>query len=472
MANLISPILLVVKGTNLKDNLAVGFVAIAILSLSLFSTSTLKANAQRTSEDWPMFHDNPSHNGVGTGSPVLTPQLLWNFSTFGPAVSQAIGGATTPAVANGVLYVGDSRYIYALDAENGAELWRSDYGGVDSSPAVVRGTVYVGAGNFLYALSAENGSQLWNYTIFHGSSFDQSSPTVENGAVYIGSEGIFGGDIYALNATDGSLVWSTPIGVDVFSSPAVVNGVVYVGSLTFEADASNGVYALNATSGAILWKHLASDYAYGSSPAVVDDTVYIGSGNLTNIGQNNHAYLEALNAVNGDELWNYTTGGYVWSSPAVADGLVYAAAAFDGDFFALNAESGKLIWNFSVGEMTTSSPAVVDGVIYIGSSDKNVYALNAADGAKIWNFTTDGDVSSPVLSNDILYVCSSDNVYALGTSSLSPSPTVPSSPTPSPLPTLSTASVVVLAIAVVIVAASFYFLFKRWLKTETASSAP
>lgn len=59
---------------------------------------------------------------------------------------------SSPALANGVLYVGsyDTR-LYAYDADNGKELWTSGWGtldgGVSSSPALSGSKVYVGVGD-------------------------------------------------------------------------------------------------------------------------------------------------------------------------------------------------------------------------------------------------------------------------------------------------------------------------------------
>ncbi len=46
-----------------------------------------------------------------------------------------------------------------------------------------------------------------------------SSPAIENGVVYIGSED---GKVYALNASTGALIWSFTTDDEVTSSPAVV----------------------------------------------------------------------------------------------------------------------------------------------------------------------------------------------------------------------------------------------------------
>ena len=62
-----------------------------------------------------------------------------------------------------------------------------------------------------------------------------------------------------------------------------------------------------------------------------------------------------------------------------------------------------------------SSPAVANGVVYVGSQDDNVYALNASTGARLWSFTTGGSVffSSPGVANGVVYVGSEDfKIYA------------------------------------------------------------
>ena len=93
------------------------------------------------------------------------------------------GPGFSPAVANGVVYIGSGDYLYALDATTGAKLWRSNTGG-DSSPAVANGVVYVGIDNNVYALNAATGAKLWSFTT--GSDV-RSSPAVVNGMLYVGA---------------------------------------------------------------------------------------------------------------------------------------------------------------------------------------------------------------------------------------------------------------------------------------------
>ena len=92
-----------------------------------------------------------------------------------------------------------------------------------------------------------------------------SSPVVGNGRLYIGSND---GNVYALNATTGCLLWKHTTRGQVLASPAVANGVVYVASL----NPDNTVYALKANTGALLWKYT-TGYAVFSSPAVASGVV-------------------------------------------------------------------------------------------------------------------------------------------------------------------------------------------------------
>jgi outer membrane protein assembly factor BamB len=105
-----------------------------------------------------------------------------------------------------------------------------------------------------------------------------------------------------------------------------------------------------------------------------DGVVYVGSGYPD-------FSVYALNARTGAKLWSYTSGSYVDSSPAVANGVVYVGSQ-DGNVYALNADTGAKLWNYTTGSYVYSSPAVANGVVYVGSDDDNVYALRAGCGGR------------------------------------------------------------------------------------------
>src|SRR5579863_3568306 len=158
-------------------------------------------------------------------------------------------------------------YEKVLNVNNVGKLHRkwsyATGGSVVSSPAVANGVVYVGSqDNNVYALKASTGTKLWSYAMFSAG----SSPAVANGVVYVGS---YDFNVYALNASSGAELWSYATRGSVYSSPAVANGVVYVGS------DDQGVYALNAKTGAKLWSYATSSFV--SSPSVANGLVYVGS---------------------------------------------------------------------------------------------------------------------------------------------------------------------------------------------------
>ena len=134
-----------------------------------------------------------------------------------------------------------------------------------------------------------------------------------------------------------------------------------------------------------------------SSPAVVNGVVYFGSFDRN---------VYAVNAKDGTEIWNFSTGGGIYSSPAVADNIVYVGSN-DHNIYALNAQPGALIWNYTTSGIESNlcqaqcPPTVSGGIVYAGSNDHNLYALNATNGVQIWNFTTGGDViSSPAIPTE------------------------------------------------------------------------
>ncbi len=49
----------------------------------------------------------------------------------------------------------------------------------------------------------------------------------------------------------------------------------------------------------------------------------------------NDNHLYAFDAVSGDVLWSYATGGYVISSPALSDGVVYVGS-LDGNLYSFS----------------------------------------------------------------------------------------------------------------------------------------
>jgi outer membrane protein assembly factor BamB/lysophospholipase L1-like esterase len=228
---------------------SVGFSSPNVVSSTIYIGSTIDSpSGNRTGRLYALDAGSGSEHWVYEGKPI----------------------SGSPAVANGLVYVGAGEDIVAVEASSGTERWRvSTPLPINSSPAVVGNTVFVAANNDFYALDAVSGGLRWRSPV---GNVDFSSPAIAAGMAYVGGRD---GGIWAFDATTGEFRWRFSTGANIESSPAVGNGVVTIGG-------GNGtVYAVNADSGKLLWFSTpspAGEYI-DSSPAIVDGVIYIGSSN-------------------------------------------------------------------------------------------------------------------------------------------------------------------------------------------------
>ncbi|MFB1065064.1 PQQ-binding-like beta-propeller repeat protein [Natrinema sp. H-ect4] len=357
------------------------------------------------------FHGGPANRGYypNQTGPSTTPVEAWNISDGMPQVMQ-------PTIVGDTLYTAfhDGGKLYALDPETGAEKWNATPGGGSGStwttPAYANGVLYLGTNDYkLHAIDATDGTEQWNYST---QTDVRSAPTVVDGVVYFGSND---GNMTALNATTGQELWHYTLyqPVLVESNPAVVDGVVYFGAN------DDNVTALNATTGEKIWNYTAID-AIQSDATVANDTVFIGSdsshGETAGDGQ-----LYAINATDGTKRWNYTVAGDLDASPVYADGVVYAGSR-GGDLVALNAADGTKIWSVTRNGFR-GAPVVAGDTLYLSDfGNGTVYAFNATDGTERWYYDspTANLYPTPLAWNGYLYYGSGSHFYALE----QPAPTI------------------------------------------------
>jgi outer membrane protein assembly factor BamB len=118
----------------------------------------------------------------------------------------------------------DDRSVIALDLEGGDLLWEYPVGG-PASPAVAEGLVYVGSSDgALYALAGSaGGPPAW---LFPTGSSTVLSPVVVDDTVYLAA----GPTLFALDRETGEEQWRYPIGDDAATEPVVVDGLLYLGT--------------------------------------------------------------------------------------------------------------------------------------------------------------------------------------------------------------------------------------------------
>jgi outer membrane protein assembly factor BamB len=163
-----------------------------------------------------------------------------------------------------------------------------------------------------------------------------ASPSVYNGTIYIGcNTGIF----YALNETTGAVEWTQMLGY-VTKTTCAARGVSSTASIAIDPVTGNPtvyvaggdgyLYALDAATGTVVWKSVIglpsptqNDFYDWSSPAIANGMVYIGVSSQCDKPLVAGAGLKAYSLGSGALLGTYLTlpapelGGSIWSSPAV-----------------------------------------------------------------------------------------------------------------------------------------------------------
>ncbi len=243
------------------------------------------------------------------------------------------------------------------------------------------------------------------------------APSVSKGTVYVGSDD---GNLYAVDAQNGSLRWMFPTQGIIRSRPSFAGRLVYVSS-----DDGN-LYAVDTESGAMTWRaeignllpraareKLGTDTAptgwddMQSSPVVADDRVFVGSLD---------GKMYALDAATGGVRWTFQAGQKIRATPTVKSGSVYIGS-WDGTTYALDAQTGVLIWSTPLGGQVQTTALVTNGVVYAASRKASVVALDAPTGDVIYEFDYGKNMwveSSPVLQDGIVYIGSAGNKWIVG----------------------------------------------------------
>jgi outer membrane protein assembly factor BamB len=245
--------------------------------------------------------------------------LIWKNSVGGyvsfPFASVA-RLSSSPTVVGGRVYVGSlANRTYCFAAKNGSNIWFFPTSGpITSSPAVVDGAVYITSQepNFgaLYKLDAKNGSLIWKINIPYQLTAKRgtdmhASPTVADGMVFTSANRL---EYYGVNATTGEIKWTYRNTADEFivCSPLYHKGKLFIIDQFF-------IVCVNATNGSLIWKSWLGAELY-VSPTYADGKLYVSTDQRS---------VYVLNATTGDKLSWFGTGSNSWSSPTIYEGRVY-----------------------------------------------------------------------------------------------------------------------------------------------------
>jgi len=305
------------------------------------ASTGIALGAAVSNAEWSQRGGNASHLMPNLALST-TPTLRYSVD-IGRGDSRRARLTSEPVIGGGAVFTMDSATVVRAFSPGGALLWENEL-----TPITDRSGDGFGGG---LALAGER--------LFATTSF---------------------GEVLALSAASGDILWRYDLDAPLTAPPAVDNGQVYVVSRSERA------YALNFNGG-LEWTLQgpiagAPHTLMGAAPAVSGSNVVLpfAPGRLIGADRNgtgrwgsdvNEGAPAAARSVVGD----YTGG------PVIANGRIFVSN-FNGETAALALQTGNEIWSQPVGAM--SQAAVIGGSVFMVTDDQRLVRLNASNGNAIW----------------------------------------------------------------------------------------
>jgi outer membrane protein assembly factor BamB len=335
--------------------------------------------------NWPVFGFNNARTRYLPVKGIKPPfDKLWRF-TDRPLLE------FPPIYVGGKLYfVNNNGFAYALDADTGKELWKRRVGRLNaSSPAYYNHRLYIVnlVPGHIVKLDAKTGKVIWKRNLPGRA---ESSPLIIDRTVYFGVEN---GELFAMSTGKGQVRWSTPLGGAIKAAPAYKDGKLFVG------DYGGHMNAVDAKTGELVWQSgslgpgFGGSGAFYSTPAVAYGRVYAG---------NNDARVYSYDTSNGELAWSYSTGGYAYSGPAVANTRhsppTVFIGSFDGNVYALDAKDGSVRWSRSAGGQVIGSLSAIGDIVYVAEfTNKTTSGFMMRSGKRVFRYPK--GTYTPVISD-------------------------------------------------------------------------
>jgi len=439
-------------------------------------TAGARAPSKKTSVSskgsWPSFR-GPIASGIADGQslpdkwdPKTGENILWRTPIPGLAhsspivwgdrifVTSAVSSDPKATFRPGLYGDGDASkdrsqhrwVLYAIDKKTGKVIWeRLAYQGepkekrhikstyANSTPATDGRIVVTWFGSEgVYAYDFK-GNLLWKVDLgrLDLGAYDvpsvewgpASSPIIWNDLVILQVDTQADSFLLALNATTGETVWKTERQeLPSWGTPTIANTSSGPQLIT---NASNYIRGYDPQTGRELWRLGGSSKITAPTPVYSDDLFVVVSGR----GPERPIFVVRPNA-RGDVtlsdgkkssdaiVWSMTGRGSYMPSPVVYKGTLYVLNN-NGLFDAYNLKTGAEVYRQrlpNVGSGFSASPVAADGKIYLSSEDGEILVIAA--GEKFTHVATNsmGELlmATPALSEGVMYVRSSQSLFAIG----------------------------------------------------------
>lgn len=366
-----------------------------------------------TNADWPQAGGNAgkSYGNLALGS---APAHSWTAAIAGSGKKRRLAAA--PVVGGGQLFaMGTDGVVSAFDAATGARRWTQGFeikGDGDNSiygggASFADGKVYVTTGlGEVAALDAKDGKLLWKVK---PAGPLRGSPTIAFGSVYVMT---IDNQIVSLNVADGKTQWNEvaatgQTGVFGVAAPAAGQGTVIAGYSTGE------LVAYRYENGRQTWADALARTSLSTSVGVltdIDADPIIDRGRVFALGQGGR--MAAYELVSGQRIWELNLAGI--STPAIAGDWIFTLTD-DAKLLCISRANGKVRWITQLaryhkeekksGAIYWTGPVMAGDRLWFANSDGQIYSAAVADGAPTMLTKIGAPITlAPIVAGNTLYV--------------------------------------------------------------------
>ncbi|WP_440769928.1 WD40 repeat domain-containing protein [Natronorubrum sp. DTA28] len=223
-------------------------------------------------------------------------------------------------------------------------------------------------GGNLYAVNQNDGSLLWEKEVY--------DDTGRAAAISRDGDSIFiGGDedtTVSLDASDGSVNWTYDDHSDRVGSLAISHD----GDTLYAVDSADDIHAIDADSGSSNWTESPVSGSPNDLAASPTDDLLLTVGNFDDI--------VAIDTTDGSTEWTVDNGGYAEVVGFTPDGQT-AFAADDGTLMALDPETGDEQWSFGDFSFSPDALTASNDVVAFGEWGGEIVGVDTESGEELWS---------------------------------------------------------------------------------------
>lgn len=291
------------------------------------------------------------------------------------------GGNASKSMGHLALAAAPSR-IWSASIEGSTRRWR-----LAASPVVANGRVYViDTRAVVRAFDADTGKLVWSTTIDDEKAAEDGTRSLFGGGVSVNGDHLYAtnglGDVAAMNAADGKLIWKKRPGGPLRGAPTVAIGNVYV------MTQDNQLFALRETDGNVEWTESATLETAGvfgvAAPSVAQGTIVVGFSS---------GELNAYRYENGRAVWqdalsrtsistSVATLSDIDADPVIDQGRVYAIGQ-GGRMVAMELVTGQRIWEINIAGIST--PWVAGEWLFVVTDEARLLCIARTTGKVRWS---------------------------------------------------------------------------------------